>query len=1067
MNEFLIVLSKGGNRPEYNMFRSSVFSQQQSVSGKVTDTSGQPLPGVSIVVKGTTKGTITDSDGNFTLINLPADAVLVFSFVGMRTQEVVVGSQTNINVRMEEETIGIEEVVAVGYGTQKKVNLTGAVSNITAETLENRPITNIGQGLQGTMPGLNITQTTGQLGGGATFNIRGYTSITGGNPLILVDGIPQDPDRISPNDIAEVSILKDAASAAIYGARAAYGVILITTKKGKNAKPTISISSKYAVNKPTHVYRMMNGFDHVAYQNEGSMRVTGRPKFDQYAMAALEYMQKNPDYPGIYTHPDRSNRITPLSMANIDYVDVLLRDNYPMVQSNASVSGGTDRFDYYTSLTHLYQEGIPKIFNERYNQYDFLTRLNYIIFDWLKIGTRVSVNSSHKIFPPNNSSNQFPESYLTFQTTSRPWIPYILPNGAWRSSGSVPNVAQTHTDGGYRQRDLSDVWLTGLATLTPVKNLVINVDFSSQRYNRKFIDYRRLWPFYSYEIDQTDIITYEASDGTIIQIPGAGKENVISKITGYHPFTNPNSVEKQSVNNGYYVFNAYADYENTFANKHFFKALIGFNQENAHNTYFWAKRENLVLDNMPSLKLASGEQYTSDTESELAIRGAFSRLNYIFDDRYFIELNGRYDGTSKFSKADRFAFFPSVSLAWRLDNEKFTAGLGELFDILKIRASYGNLGNQNVSDYYPYISTFTTGQVDYLFGSTLPLGTYAPGLVSASLTWETVTQSNLGLDIVVFDSKLSGSIDIFRRDTKNMLTGSEPLPSLLAVSEPLSNAADLKTYGWDIQIDWKQRVREFLYGVRVTLSDYESEITRFENPRGLFTSNYVGKKIGEIWGLTTDGMFQTDEEAQAADHKNLTARQLDAGDLRFKDLDGDGKITKGEQTLDNPGDMSIIGNSTPRYSFGLKTNLSWKGWNLDLFFQGILKRDVWLSTALFLQQYTSEWTVYPAIATDWWSEDNRDALFPRPRIGGATDVTQVQTHWLQNGAYIRLKQLTLRYTVPQLISRKISMDRLSVYLAGNNLWEYTQMIEIVDPEMTGAQYYPVYRSLSVGLNIDF
>ncbi len=470
---------------------------------------------------------------------------------------------------------------------------------------------------------------------------------------------------------------------------------------------------------------------------------------------------------------------------------------------------------------------------------------------------------------------------------------------------------------------------------------------------------------------------------------------------------------------------------------------------------------------MPSLKLASGERFVSDSESELAIRGAFSRLNYIFDERYFVELNGRYDGSSKFPKADRFAFFPSASLAWRLDNEKFLTRLNDLFDILKIRASYGSLGNQNVSDYYPYVSTFSTGQVDYLIGSTPPMGTYAPGLVSASLTWETVTQRNLGLDIAVLDSKLSGSFDIFRRDTKNMLTASEPLPSVLAVSEPLSNAADLKTYGWDLQLDWKQRVREFLYGVRVTLSDYESEITRFQNPRGLFTSHYVGKKIGEIWGLTTDGMFQTDEEARAADQKNITGRQLDAGDLRFKDLDGDGKITRGEQTLDDPGDMSIIGNSTPRYSFGFKTNLSWKGWDIDLFFQGIMKRDVWLSTGYFIGHYTNEFSVAPEIAADWWTPDNPDAYFPRPRVSGAGDVTQVQTHWLQNGAYVRLKQLTLRYTVPQLISRKISMDRLSVYLAGNNLWEYTQMIKIADPEMTGAQYYPVYRSLSVGLNIDF
>jgi len=1018
--------------------------QQNNINGTVRDENGNPLPGVTVTIKGTTLGSLTDGSGRYIINNAPQNAVLVFSFVGMTTQEIAQGGRLLIDVVMKEEAIGLDEVVVIGYGTQKRTNLTGAVSTVSADVIESRPVTNLGQGLQGEIPSLNITQTTGTTGSGADFNIRGYESINGGDPLILVNGVPMNINRINPEDIETVTVLKDAASAAIYGARAAYGVILITTKSGqKSLKPEVNLTMNYGLNTPTVKFQTLDVMQRADYMNSASYRQTGTPysHFNEIRLPYIIAHYNDPTQPEAFPNPTNPNQWLPCG--NTNWPEILQRDYFPQQQYTANVSGGGESYDYYASISYYNQEGINKIFDENYDRYNVMTNINFDVTKWATLGAQLAMNNSYKYFPPNNSAGHQDEYTSAFQWHQWANFPVYAPNGKYYSTGSVPNSVQFFKEAGYRDREINDLWMTVSGIIKPLKTLTINLDYSNNIVNQNETSYwKRLEMYY-----------------------------VDGSVSGYFPYTNPSQVTKYFYKTKYYTFNIYSTYENTFG-KHGIKAMVGFNQENQVYKYFNAKRDKLMVETMPYMSLAYGERTVSDGAREFAIRGAFTRFNYNYADRYLFEFNGRYDGTSKIPKSDRFAFFPSASLGWRLDNEPYLSGLKDIFQMLKVRASYGSLGNQTLteSEVYPYISTYSSGQVAYIVDGDLPMTLYAPGLVSPTLTWETVIQQDVGVDISMFDSRFNATFDIYRRDTKDMLTKSQTLPAVLAVSEPKTNAADLKTVGWDLSVQWRQAAKNLTWGVKLVLSDYTSEITKYSNPSGLISDYNVGYKIGNIWGLTTDRIAQTDEEANSIDQKNISGRTRYAGDLLFKDLNNDGKITRGKQTLEDPGDMSIIGNNTPRYSFGLSTDVTWKGFDTRIFFQGIAKRDYWLPGNYWINAWNDEWSAHNAVILDWWSEENPDAFFPHPMITGGNDVTATQTRFLQNMAYVRLKELTFGYTLPESLTDRIKIEKLRVYISGNNVWEKSGIYKqksLADPEMTNAYQTPINRTYSCGINITF
>lgn len=1021
--------------------------QSSTIRGKVIDTNGDPVIGANIVEKGTTNGTTTDVEGNFS-INAKSGSTLVITFIGYVREEVKANAGRRMEIILQEDSETLEEVVVVGYGTMKKADLTGSVATVGSEVIEDRPLTNLGAGLQGAIANLNITSSSGAPGTGSSFNIRGTTNLSGGGPLVLVDGIEMDPNLINPQDVKDVTVLKDAASASIYGARAAFGVILITTKTGfVSQKPVVSLSANYSINVPTVHANYMNSMEYTQWMNDANTTSNGSNYFDDITMEHVRNYYNDPvnNLP-VFHHPDDAASKYRYC-GNTDWYEALNKKSYPMQQYNISVQGGSETAKYMTSAGMFQQDGISKWTDEDYKRFNVLQHVNYKVNNWLQVGLRATLSMVKMNTGPQNKygSNSLG---ATIPGDSRPLMPVYHPDGhfaGYCGDGYFTNQAAWLSQGGSAEMRNNNMYATAFAKLNPFEGLEINFDYTYNYYN------------YSFKNHVREYIDYDAD----------GNQGSI------FPHTSPNQVSYNKRESQYDVFNAYATYKKKINKVHALEGMIGFNQENATYKGVGLSRNNLIANDIPFLNLATGDRSTSDYMNQWAIRGAFFRLFYAYDDKYLVQVNGRYDGSSRFPKDDRFAFFPTFSLGWRLSQEKFWKPIAHIVNDFKIRGSYGALGNQVLLQggndmYYPYISTYTTGEVGYLFSGEKQMGVYAPGLVSDQLTWETVKQWDLGFNFSMFDSKLTGEFDYYVRTTEDMLTKSKTLPSILGVSEPQMNAADLRTSGWEVALTWKSALQNGLaYSATLSLSDYQAEITKYDNPTKNLSDNYYeGKKLGEIWGFVTDGLFQSDEEASSWNQSKIVGYTQYAGDIKFADLNGDGEVTRGENTVNNSGDLKIIGNETPRYNFGIRGTAEYKGFNFTLFFQGTMKRDIIPSKTFYLSHYTSEWSVPQKMNYDYWREDNRDAFFPRARMNGSA-VNENQTRFMLNGAYIRCKQLALGYTIPKYITEKAKISKLRVYFNADNLFEFSGMPDTFDPELATVNAYPFIRSFSFGANLTF
>ena len=1044
LSAFFLVTGAGMMNAATDKTSPETTESQQSkirITGTVVDRAGEPVIGANVIEKGvTSNGTATDVDGKFSL-EVSSGATLTVSFIGYVTRDVAITSRTSLNIVLDEDLQALEEVVVIGYGSQRKADLTGAVATISSDVIEDRPVTNLGSALQGAIANLNITSSNGTPGQGASFNIRETTNFAGTGPLVLVDGIEMEPNLLNPQDVKDVTILKDAASAAIYGARAAFGVVLITTKSGfVTQKPVVSLSANYSFNRPTVHATYMNSLEYATWMNDANMTTNGTNYFDDLTIQYITAYYNDPvNNPSVFHHPNDAANTYRYS-GNTDWYKTLNKDSYPIQQYNVGIQGGSEDVKYFTSAGFFRQDGITKFADEDFKRFNVLQNVTYKAADWIQIGLRAALNV---IDQNSGGQNKYGNSAIAsiLAGDSRPTMPLYHPDGhfaGYSGEGYFTNLAAWQSQGGFSKLRRNDMWATGTLKLTPLEGLSVNLDYTYNYYIYSFKNFtREYWD-------------YDAVGPAVI-----------------FPHTSPNSVSHSRSESQYDVFNAYAEYEKKFGGIHYFKAMAGFNQEGRTNRGVSLSRANLVSNEIPYLELATGERTTNDFEEEWRIRGAFSRLEYIFDDKYLFKLTGRYDGSSRFPKKDRFAFFPSVSAAWRMSSESFWESLRPTINDFKIRGTYGSLGNQSVSGYYPYISSYGTGQVDYLFGGEKQMAVYSSGLVSDRLTWETVTEYDLGFDISLLNSKLTGTFDYYQRDTKNMLTKSKTLPAVLGTSEPQANAADLRTRGWEAGINWQDGLSNGLrYTASLILSDYQAEITKYDNPTKNLSDYYVGQKIGEIWGFVTDGFFKTDGEAAAWDQSKVVGYQQLAGDIKFADIDGKPGVDYGESTVADPGDRKIIGNSTPRYSVGLRGTGEWKNFDLTFFFQGIMKRNVIADRTFYLNHYTSEWAVPQKMNTDYWREDNQYAFFPRARLNGSA-VNINQTHFLQNAAYVRLKQFALGYTVPESITRKANISRLRIYFNAENLWEYSKMPDTFDPELAIANAYPFIRSYSFGLNLSF
>ncbi len=1027
--------------------------QQNGVcNGVVTDTTGETVIGASVVVKGTTNGTITGLDGDFSLSGVTKGSILVVSFVGYQNTEVKWNGQP-LTIVLKEDTKVLDEVVVVGYGTQKKANLSGAVAAVDGKVLQDRPITNIGQGLQGVVPNLNITMNNGGAPGAtSSFNIRGNTSLNGGSPLVLVDNVQMDANLVNPDDIESISVLKDAASASIYGARAAYGVILITTKKGKKSdKPTVSLSATGYWQSPALTFHNVNSMQYLtmmdeAYQNDGGSGHYFKSQVYQYAE---DYFNGKYDSPVFFDTAYDTYKYG--YCGNTDWWDELYKTSFSQIYT-ANISGGNDRTTYYASVSMNDQGGILKAGDDKYNKYNANVNISSNITKWLNVSAKIAHTYTDELHPTGGTTAMNSTAYSGLSSYSgmmkgdlSPLMPVKHPDGHYAGQGSYTNPVAIMEQGGNAQYKQNDLWMTGAVKITPIKGLVINADYT--------------WNFYGKSSNQhvQNFYDYTAVPGT----------------ESYYPWTNPSSVTVTNNDDYYNAFNAFAEYTFSLKEKHNFKVMVGYNQENKHKKYHYAGRKNLIDSSNPSLNLAYGDMAMNGSETHWSVNGFFARINYDYKGKYLLELNGRYDGSSKFPHGDRYAFFPSASVAWRVSEEKFWEPIRGWFDNFKLRASYGSLGNQALDESrygnFPYLATYGINtKYGALLNGTRPVAVSVPGLVSASFTWETVNQIDFGFDASFFGGRLNTSFDWYRRNTKDMLTAGQALPAVLGTSVPQENAADMKTVGWEVSLEWNDRLSNgFGYHIKGVLSDYQASITKFSNPTKLLGTHYVGEKLNEIWGYVSNGLFQSDEDAKAADQSYLSGGSWGAGDVKYEDLNNDGKIDIGKNTLDDSGDRKIIGNSTPRYSYGITAGFDYKGFDFEMFWQGIGKRDYWLGGSQFWG-FTDEWCTPLTSSLDYWTEDNRDAYFPRLHHYGVNGGNhQVSTRYLQNAAYLRLKNVVLGYTIPRSITEKVKISRLRVFVQGENLLTFTPLIDSYDPETLNNMTYPINKKISVGLNLTF
>jgi TonB-linked SusC/RagA family outer membrane protein len=1051
-DRYIVLTPVGGN--------AELFAEQQqrAVSGTVSDESGQPLPGVTVMVKGTTQGTVTNNDGNYSITNIPENATLVFSFVGMRTQEVVVGDQTNINVNMVIDAIGIEEVVAIGYGVQKKENLTGSISMVTSDRLENRPIASVGQGLQGVVPNLNIKYNSGSPSETPDINIRGFESINGGEPLILVDGVPMDLERINPNDIKSITVLKDASASAVYGARAAFGVILVETKKGQKGKMQVTFGIEQSITQPIFKFDFVQDpYTFVTAVNGAWERKNGVPRYDNNYVEGTKKWSENPIENNAWGFYNGELRF----YGNNKYEEKLLEKFSPQQKYDLSISGASEKNSYYLSFGFLNKDGFLKINNENYKRYNAIIKNDYKVTDWLLINGQITFNSQINDSPHiyhwnvglNSLARQSPIYPLEF-----PDLPYYIEPGdhekfeKYIGMGTMRvNFLPYLENGGRTTWTTNDTWLSFGSTLNPLNGLNIKSDFSYRTYWRDFQDV--------------------ASKVETINLPVIGGIPILSDNLTSYVYTDNDFIQNRINRSQYYVFNTYAEYELEGLIDNYLKIMLGYNQEWGRNNNVTATSQNLIIPSITDISATTGSQQTSGSKDHYSLRGIFYRLNYIFKEKYLIEASGRYDGSSRFPQKSRFGFFPSFSLGWRISNEPFMENVSDWLDNLKIRASYGELGNQLLgTNYYPYISAMGSGLAAFPMSSSESLIPYvsAAGLVSPSLTWEKVEVSNLGFDLFI-NQRLDVTFDIYTRNTKNMLMNVQ-YPDILGTSAPKENAADLKTNGWELYTTWRDRInKDWSYSFSVGLSDNQTKITKYQNPTGNINDYYVGKKIGEIWGFETVGIFQYEEDVANAADQSQIGTNWRAGDIQYKDLNGDGKITRGNFTLDEPGDLIIIGNSSPRYSYSITPDIKYKNWSVNFFFQGLF-RDFWPENGSHkaFWPFNTDISIYKFYITESWSENNRDAYFPAPTWREAKNM-QVQSRYLQNAAYIRLKNITLNYDVPSDFTNKIRLDKVQLYFSGMNLWEYTKMHHSLDPEQRDnlEQTYYFQRIFTFGTKITF
>ena len=1126
-----ILLASGLTGSSYAMATPPTQSQSVTqsstiIKGQIVDAEGEPILGATVVELGTTRGTVTDIDGNFT-INSHANAKLRITYVGYKTVETK--AVNGMKVVMQNDNAQLDEIVVVGYGQQKKVNLTGSVTNVDIEkTFGGRPEQDVAKALQGAVPGLTIINNSGDINSQPTMQIRGLGTLSNGatsNPLVVVDGVPVDDlTMINASDIATISVLKDAASTSIYGSRAAFGVILVTTKEGKKGeKVQVKYDGHFAWDKAT----VLPDFPDVPTQLEAALRAKGRrggetELFGMYFQQLLPYAKKwkeqNSGRKGYselrpyvdennvgdyYMMPTPTGGLQPMYYADYDVQDIWFNSAAPSQSHSVSLNGSSGRTSYYTSFSYDKKQDLMNFNPSKLSRYNLTANLKTDVTDWLTVGTRVNFvrRDMNRVNLTGSNSTYF----MLWR-----WGSFFIPSGYITDENGERQdyrIIARQKQNGQNSYIHDQVRFNAYAIAHITKDLTFNVDYTYQIDN------------YNWKIQNHSVYGMNWT--------GTKPTYIVGESSSY--------VNNENMKQNRWTANAYMNYSHTWLDAHNFSAMVGINGEKFQSDRFGAKRSQLYNEEYPELGLTYGDMTKASIYSatgDRATAGYFGRINYDYKGIYLLELNGRYDGSSRFPAGDMWAFFPSMSIGYRFTEEGYWKNLHHIINNGKLRFSYGEIGNEAVGDnmFISTLSPIAQSSLYWLDSKGTKLNQFgSPSWVSSTLTWERINTADLGLDLSFLNDDLSVTFDWYQRTTNDMLAPGKAIPSVAGASAPYTNAGSLRTRGWELTLNYRKQINKDLnvYG-QFNIGDSKSKITKWNNDSHIigYTGGivdaatarmyaYEGQTWGDIWGFETDRYFTEDDfDGKDANGKwiykegvaDQTGIQTDnfvfgPGDIKYKDLDGNKVIDGGKGTAEDHGDLKVIGNTMPRYEYSFRLGGTYKGFDLDLFFQGVGKRNMWTKSsfvfpemrnadiAIYKNQTNyniydpengivdiSQSNKYPCLYPGNEGAGNVSGLSP---IGGSHNYYP-QSKYLINMAYLRLKNVTIGYTLPASITKKVYMEKVRFYGSVNNLCLlYNGAKDYpIDPEMNSSdgdqsgnagwgRTYPMTRTWSVGVQVTF
>lgn len=1049
------------------------------VSGTVYDAMGEVAIGATVrPTDKNVKAVVTDVDGVFT-INSSKPLELEITYIGCEPQKLTVKPGEPVEIHLKDSASTLNDVVVVGFATQKKVNLTGAVGVATAKDIAGRPVQNAAAALQGVIPGLNISNSSsgGELNASKSVNVRGMATIgdgSNGSPLILIDGMEGDMNTLNPADIESISVLKDAAASSIYGSRAPFGVILITTKSGSSGKTAIHYSNSFRFNQPLTPMSMMDSWEYINYLNDVQRYTSNKLEFkEDFVNQAYDYYTgKSDNY--IYENKwDGSSRRWGTgecsgTFANVNWIDELYKKTAFAQEHNVTLNGGNDKVTYYFSGNFLDQGGFLKYGNDKYDRYSIMGKVNAKLYPWLTAQyTSRWIRTEYD--RPTIMTGGFYEKVIR---RLPPTNPKYDPNGYIAADYNYIE----HLENGGKHTEQNDAFTNQFKLIiNPLPGWNITGEFNARVNND-----------WTHE-DTKPVYAHDADD-----VEGASSENV------HLAFDSPkhSNVYEYSYRSTYLNYNIFSDYDFSIKDLHNIKVLVGFQAEDFKYRNLSANRNDMLVEDLPVLNLTSSEDSygMGGVYQKWRTTGFFGRINYNYDGKYLFEGNIRYDGSSRFRASHRWVWSPSFSAGWNIDREKFWEPIAQWIPAFKFRASYGQLSNQNTNSWYPTyrVIEVKNQEGNWLVNGTKPNISWFPSLIDPYLTWEKIRHTNLGFDISALDYRLTASFDYYWRNNTDMVGDPIKLPATLGAEVPKQNQLSMRTYGWELQIGWRDHVGDFNYSAKLNLSDDQTKITKYPNPEQYLDKYIENALVGNIYGLTSIGVAHDDEE-MAAHIAKVNQDQIGSnwqgGDMMYADINGDGEITKGT-TLGDLGDLKIIGNSSPRYRVGINLYGEWKGIDLTMFFQGVLKRDYYFSpeggqgtggkgAAFWGATNGGRWeSIFLKEHLDYWRDENsllgenRDAYYARP-LYYTNKNRETQTRFLQDASYLRLKNLQIGYTLPKEITRKFYCEKLRVFFTAENLFTWTKMSKVMDPEslevssMKSGSSYPIAKTFSFGLNLDF